>query len=292
MWRLGWSPLPLKPDTKIPAIKWRGRNAAPPLLERITWEATKFSLHACGIAVPPGVLALDLDITDWAVQREVVNRVRKYLGKPAMIRVGNAPKLMLFFAAAPNVRSFKAHPIEGFCGTGQVAAFGIHHKTGLPYRWFGGSPLAMPPGELQPVVTMAAVSCFLSAAAPLLHPLRAVRAMPARGRRAAQAVTLNPMTGRLRELIAAHGGLILSGVEAWLAEVGARGSERHNSIVSLCGYLVHHGWGAGEVMRLVPSINLAFGEGDWAGEVESALAHAQSRQRTMLNGSLTISHGF
>jgi hypothetical protein len=292
LWHRGWSPVPLKPDTKIPAIKWGTRNTAPPSLERMAWEARKFHAYACGIAVPRGVLALDLDITDGATQHAIVKLVVKHFGKPAMIRVGNAPKLMLFFAAAPDVQSFKAHPIEGFCGTGQIAAFGVHHKTGMPYRWFGASPLVLQPGELHPTVTREALIGFRSVATPIVQSQHAVRSIPVRSRRAAKAIPPNPITARLRELIAAHSGLIMPGAVAWITEVGARGTERHNSIISLCGYLVHHGWGATDVMRPVPCINLAFGEGDWSGEVERAVTHAQSRRLAALNISPTISYGF
>lgn len=276
-----WPTISLHPATKTPAIKWSGRNTALPTPARIAWECRVFGEFSCGIAIPPNVLAIDSDITDWPLQREILAQAKIFLGKPAMIRVGNPPKLMLFYGAARGVRSAKIHPIELFCGTGQVAAFGIHPKTGTAYEWRGGSPLQLKPSELQPIVTMAALENFLRAAAPLLRPMREARELATSGKitpilRGAQPT--NPSTARLRELVTAHNGLILPGVMAWIAEVGARGTDRHNTVVALCGYLVHHGWSCEDVFRLVPCINHAFGDGCWRDEVARAVVHAQSRK--------------
>ena len=46
------------------------------------------------------------------------------------------------YRADGSVNSRKPHPLELFCGSGQVAVFGWHQKAGAPYQWLDQSPLA------------------------------------------------------------------------------------------------------------------------------------------------------
>ncbi len=130
----GWPPIALYPDTKQPCVRWKGRNAAPLDAAALRREMRAFPHAVCGIAVPNTVLAVDVDVLDQAVVNQVLDAAKATLGRFSMVRIGRAPKVMLFYgvAAPGTVRSRKLHPLELFCGSGQVTAFGIHEFTKRP----------------------------------------------------------------------------------------------------------------------------------------------------------------
>lgn len=169
----GWRPIPLHPTTKEPAESgWSRYNREP-------WSASDLGLAtkshadaACGIALPHSSLAVDLDITDPARAAEASRLAELHLGHTPLVRIGLAPKSVLLYRAQ-DVISSKPHPIELYCGTGQVAVFGMHAKAGRPYQWPVATPLdiAADSDEL-PLVTRHDIAEFLGAVKSLLEGLR------------------------------------------------------------------------------------------------------------------------
>lgn len=175
---LGWRPIPLAADTKEPAEPgWNKFNGQPWDERELEIACGYYTVEACGIALPLESLAVDLDILDPDAAAEAEHLADHHLGETPLLRIGQAPKSVRLYRADGSVRGSKPHPVELYCGTGQVAVFGWHPKAGRPYQWPCLSPLevAADSSEL-PLVTGTRVRAFLAALQPLLSRLRAIRA--------------------------------------------------------------------------------------------------------------------
>jgi hypothetical protein len=287
----GWAPVPLDPQTKKPNRReWPHRILLSQ--ERLRCEVEKELRwrgdasrrhHACGIVVPDTTLLIDVDLLD-PEANTTVRRISKETLVVAdrarrMVRVGQAPKFLLCLGVKPGtVRSRKLGGVELFCGSGQVAAFGVHQTTGQPYRWGPRSPLNTRPNELSQV-TVVQVEDFIAACleAGVLGPQ--TKAAGHNGAPTSRGVVY-PATTRLNELFIRYDGRIRPAVLALLKEVGTAGHGRHDTHVPICGFLVHRNWTNPEIIEfLVPAVNAAFAEGDWSHEIELAIAHARNRER-------------
>jgi len=287
---MGWVPVPLHPQTKVPSRReWQRRTALSPVELRrnveqeLRWRGKADRRDAAvGIVVPPSVLVIDCDLlvghgTVWRVMVDT-------LGEPAMVRVGRSPRFMVFYGAGPGIHSRKLPGLEIFCGTGQFAAFGVHHKTDRPYAWSQANPLNTRPEDLQPrvspqqleqfVARVVAAGVYPAAASPRRSTIK--QAGSNTGSRVSGASVPYDATLRLRELLSKHGGLIKPAVRQLVQEIGKEGCGRHNAIVALVGYLVRHHWTEQDVSGFfTPLVNENFGDGDWSKEVLDAFRHAR-----------------
>lgn len=167
-----------------------------------------------------GIVSIDVDIEDERASAEVRALMVKHLPEPGMVRIGKPPKFLAMYRG--QVRSTRRTPIEVFGSSCQIAAFGIHPKTGKPYRWLENvSPLTMRPDELPPI-TQAQIDAFLNLCAT------EVVVRDSSGRK-------SPWTG-WRELALERkiGGIDAAAKQ--LAEVQPR--SRNNVLLSVTGYLV------------------------------------------------------
>jgi hypothetical protein len=152
----GWATVPLHPDTKIPSRKhWPDRIAWPleilrsEVARELSWRGdADRRASACGIVIPPIIVAIDSDLLDPHHSATLWRIMLERLGQPAMVRVGASPKWMAFYRAQPGITSRRLPGLDVFSGSGQFAAFGIHHKTRLAYRWSERNPLNTRPEEL------------------------------------------------------------------------------------------------------------------------------------------------
>jgi hypothetical protein len=174
---LGWRPIPLVASTKVPAEPgWQARNLTPWPPGELEQVVAYHGDCACGLAIPGANMALDCDITDADRAGEVGALAAKHLGTTPLVRIGQAPKWVRVYRAAEPLGSTKPHPLEIYCGSGQIAAFGIHSKTGRPYAWPLESPLEVPANSADlPLVTAQALRKFLSSCDPVLADLRRAR---------------------------------------------------------------------------------------------------------------------
>jgi hypothetical protein len=292
----GWAVVPLIPDTKVPNRReWQYRPFLSPeqrrqiVLEELSWRGGAERRDcACGIVVPMNVLCVDCDLLDEGANTKVKDTLRNTFGAPRMGRIGNPPKwLAMYGVAGSGVLSRKLGGVELFCGSGQIAAFGVHAKTGWPYHWSPINPLNTRPEEL-PQVTAGQVETFvkaLGATGVLQRPVHQANA-PATHRGGSPALAPTGRyraTERLHALLDEHGGLVKPAVRQLIAETGQAGHDRHNTIVAVCGFLVHARWLNCQIDAfLTPLANASFGEGDWTIEVEGAVAHARNRERARL----------
>src|SRR5262249_5060749 len=122
--------------------------------------------------------ALDLDVKDPEVIARLKSEVAEWFaGHKLIFRTGEAPKVAVLFrcdATFPKiVRVFKApdgteHRIEFLCDGQQLACYGVHPKTRLPYSWEGGvGPINVPWAEL-PLIDVQSAKALVDCLAAML----------------------------------------------------------------------------------------------------------------------------
>ena len=153
----GWlSIIPVKPD-KAPAISgWSDHGLIPPSDQLIeTWRA-EFPDCGIGYVVDGNVVAFDADIsidrfrklgftikdaerTARSLSADLKVLAVRMLGPIDFVRVGLAPKFMLFYAAVDTISTMAGSAVEVFCGpaTKQFVLYGFHAEAVDEYRWVG-----------------------------------------------------------------------------------------------------------------------------------------------------------
>jgi hypothetical protein len=300
----GWAPVPLHPASKVPNRReWQYRpllsleRLRQEILRELSWrDAFDRRDCACGIVIPVNVLCVDCDLLDATASDTVRGIMRETLGKPLIGRIGNPKKwLAMYGVTGSGVFSRKLGGVELFCGSGQIAAFGVHEKTGRPYHWSAIiNPLNVRPEDIEPKVAKPQADEFvrcLIAAGVLTKPVREGWQPGTDGKSSyagRDGGGCYPATERLRVLINAHDGMIRPAVTALITEIGADHAGRHNAIVAITGFLVRKRWVNAQITTfLTPLVNQHFREGDWSVEVERGIAHARDRsamRRTMQAG--------
>jgi hypothetical protein len=289
----GWTPVPLHPDTKIPSRRaWPLRTLLSrerlrqEVLRELSWGGgADRSGAACGIVLPSNVVAIDCDLTDATANATTRRILHETLGAPRVARIGDPRKWLALYGAAQPVVSRKFGGIELFCGSGQIAAYGVHQKTRQPYLWSEIHPLNTRPEQL-PRVEAEQVDAFIAAliAANVLQrasPSSSQRGNGHAGGRPAFAPSGRFVaTERLHALTAECDGRVRPAIERLIREVGEAGCGRHDTIVAVAGVLVKCSWFNSQIRNfLVPLVNTSFRDGDWSREVELAVAHARNRTR-------------
>ena len=184
---LGYTPIPLRAKEKIPAVRgwpsyeWQPDDFSIPL--RRADGTLVFPDYATGL-VTSEVVAADVDFRDAKICKLIAALLTKMLG-PGPDRVGAPPKFLRMYRTLepfPKIRSnntalagddvaapgYKYHAVEILGRGQQFAAYGIHNKTGRPYRWIGGlGPLTVPVSHLT-VVTQAQCLEFVAETEKLL----------------------------------------------------------------------------------------------------------------------------
>jgi RecA-family ATPase len=133
----GYIPLPIIPNEKRPAIaNWTAPDYVPP-----NGYANYGVGIKCGVGDYP-IAAVDLDITDEKIAKEMFDFVEHTFGAP-LYRVGKTPKVLIPFRAEKAGWVKKSSSRNGagrveILGTGQqFVCFGVHPDTKKPYTWPG-----------------------------------------------------------------------------------------------------------------------------------------------------------
>jgi hypothetical protein len=174
----GWlSIIPVRPD-KVPAIAgWSGHGLTPPSDQLIETWRPEYPDCGIGYVMDGNVAAFDADISidrflklgftikdaeraarDLAAEIKVL--AVKTLGPADFVRVGLAPKFMLFYAAIDTIPTMAGSAVEVFCGpaTKQVLLYGFHAEAVDKYRWVGArQPLTHSIDDLPAVASEQAV---------------------------------------------------------------------------------------------------------------------------------------
>jgi hypothetical protein len=122
---------------------WNLFNQDPPGDAQIRQWQTQHPDAGIGLAFgPDNVIGVDLDWVEADIARKASEVTLDICGSTDFIRIGMAPKSMLFYRAAPGLvvhgKAFGGYEI--FSKSGQAILFGIHPGTGRPYRWLKSSP--------------------------------------------------------------------------------------------------------------------------------------------------------
>lgn len=165
----GWSSIiPLVPGDKRPFLtEWPRFGPQPPSDDQINDWIAQSPNAGIGLAFHGETdrpLAIDIDRLDPTTSQEAIDAATTHLGQTPLVRVGRAPKTMLFYRQAEPIRSRKLHHagIEIFGSSGQVVLFAIHPQTKRPYAWPDQDPRSVSVQTLPPVAE-GAICAFLSA---------------------------------------------------------------------------------------------------------------------------------
>jgi hypothetical protein len=148
----GYTVLPIKRESKIPAIKgWMHPCYKPPVT----------GFEECGTAIKTGcgkhpVICVDIDITDENLAKEIREMVSEIAG-PTIYRIGQYPKsIMLYRFTGCGMKKktsvkFTLGHLEILANGQYFITDGIHPVTKQKYTWYGGSPQTIPANVLPPI---------------------------------------------------------------------------------------------------------------------------------------------
>jgi hypothetical protein len=121
------------------------------------------------------VIGVDIDILDAEISGNIRRKIEELLGPTPLVRVGQAPKVMLVYRTTEKMEKLSFHPIEVLASGQQFVGWGVHPKTGQPYTWESETP-AETPVESLPLVTPERVREAVEAAyATIPEEMRAKR---------------------------------------------------------------------------------------------------------------------
>jgi hypothetical protein len=184
----GWSPIPVtspdfvhhkcKSPGKAPFFKgWQTltRETITPEAVR-SWRRVKGHGNTgllCG-----DLLALDLDIYEPGLAKQIEALATAMLPPTSMIRIGQSPKsLRCYRNDAPRAKretpelflpDGSKNQVEAMGVGQQIVGFGVHPATGQPYRWVFGDP-AETAFDTLPIVTKPELDAFLRAAEAVIR---------------------------------------------------------------------------------------------------------------------------
>jgi hypothetical protein len=164
----GYRPVPIKPDTKRPAMAgWPSFRIDDAAIAEY-WE--------CGTGLLCGqLLGVDVDVMHAEAAAELHELARTELGDGPS-RIGQAPKLLVAYRTTVPFRKKQtcvflidghASKVEVLADGQQFVAYAIHPDTKAPYCWPAGDPLAVPFADL-PEVSEEAIAAFVTKAEAIL----------------------------------------------------------------------------------------------------------------------------
>ncbi|MFC4236100.1 bifunctional DNA primase/polymerase [Thalassospira xianhensis] len=188
----GWSVFPQYGVGRRPGkvngetIKWAEKhdlaNKLPDSASLALWCSHCATLNvACVFGPASGnTFAIDIDVTDEAMSREITAIADEILGYTPLRREGRSPKIALIYRqkdASERIPSISRHFADisddgnanksdqglEILSAGKLITFhGRHHVTGSYFKWLDQSPLVLGPQDL-PAVSEATVQTFLEA---------------------------------------------------------------------------------------------------------------------------------
>lgn len=157
---LGYTPLPVAPDSKAPTIAgWQVTRATEDSILRQFSRPSNLGIRTGDVQADGSCLAaIDIDVNN----AELVRCVQKAIGKPTPVKQGKKGCTQIF-RLSEQIATRKIHwyrdgkktaVIDVLCrGAQTVIPPSIHPETKLPYRWVAGSPLIEVPYDQLPLVT-------------------------------------------------------------------------------------------------------------------------------------------
>jgi hypothetical protein len=259
----GWSSIiPVKPN-KAPVIAgWSVHGLTPPSDQLI--EAWRIEFPDFGIAyVADGnVAAFDADISidrfrelrftikdAERTARDLAATIKalavKMLGPADFIRVGLAPKFMLFYAAVDTIPTMAGSAVEVFCGpaTKQFSLYGFHAEAVDEYRWVGSYQPLTHSIDMLPAVTAEQAVEFRAEALALCDQVGLTRQQP-RPRASSANGSARVSSGIVGDYMSEILSLIGKNFRSDPREIAAEyfrasiDGEKHYRMVAVCGALI------------------------------------------------------
>ena len=133
------------------------------------WWLKHHALANIALVMSGGVVVIDNDVLDEDLIKELLALAMETFGEIGWRRVGQAPKVSLFYRALDPIATFAGAVIEVFCSAGSklVLLFGRHPDTGGEYEWLDCSPLTHR-YEQMPGARAHQVAAYLEAAKALV----------------------------------------------------------------------------------------------------------------------------
>jgi hypothetical protein len=231
-----------------------------------------------------------IDIDGPAIVAAILDLVARHLPAGGIVRLRrNSPRLAILFRCELGAVKQKVKAEHGAVerqAQGQQLVVHGWHPSGVRYLWQRPrAPWTVPAAEL-PLATEMQIEAFLDAVEVNgflgAKMERTAAHKPKQGEKRHQAeatIRCGEPAEELRHMLRAHNGQVVPAVLALVWAVGARGTFRHDTLVTVTGYLVHRGWPAPSITDLLLApVNEHFRDGDWAEEIRRAIAHAEGRQ--------------
>ena len=149
LFNLGYSPIPIKPKSKIPFFG-KGESWQIPIDLKLLkiWAANG---KGSGSVAIKDIGAIDCDIRDKDMSNFMIKNIREIIGDDIAIRVGHAPKFLIPIAPSSAVNhklKWTWYDLKGVKqeieilspGDQYFVAYG-EHPSGTEYRWLGGPDL-------------------------------------------------------------------------------------------------------------------------------------------------------
>lgn len=141
------------------------------------WKANVPAANVAGVmgAGSNNAMAVDLDVYDAGLAARLGDIATQILGPTPLKRVGQAPKIALIYrnkggliqSMAPKAET-GGHGIDILTRAQALTFFGIHYRTGRPFRWIEGeSPLSVKSAEL-PEITREHMAAFVEAVSKVM----------------------------------------------------------------------------------------------------------------------------
>ena len=108
------------------------------------WWLKHHALANIALVMSGAVVVIDIDVLDEDLIKELLTLAVRHFGSMGWRRVGQWPKVSLFFRALDSIQTYTGAVIEVFCSPGSklVLLFGRHPDTGGEYKWLDCSPLS------------------------------------------------------------------------------------------------------------------------------------------------------
>ena len=169
----GYSPVPVKNGKKSPAI--RGWSKLGGQIDEATirsWEERFPNADGTGIILGD-VIGIDIDVDQEAIVDELLGLLTDQLNDDLLIRIGNAPRAMVFARSLVPMTKLKTHrfgtllnqnqQVEGLAKGQFAVTHHTHPETKQPYRWPGINLLDVSLADL-PVISESGIKKFLDKA--------------------------------------------------------------------------------------------------------------------------------
>jgi Bifunctional DNA primase/polymerase, N-terminal len=217
------------------------------------WWLKHHALANIAMVMNGRVVVIDIDVLDEDLVKELLALAATIFGLMGWRRVGQAPKVSLFFRALDPIQTYAGAVVEIFCSPGSklVLLFGRHPDTGGEYEWLDYSPLSHRLDQMPGVYSQQVVA-YLDAARALVKEAGYVKPSKARadGSAAGPSDSVTGVGDMMSEILRAIGvnGADPTAVASSYFEQ-ARDGAKHYAMVAAVSALVLRGYSDQQIVE-------------------------------------------